>query len=79
MAETHKRTLVKSIVYRIGTFVITFGICEIITGNWKESLEIAIPIMIVKTVWYWVHERGWRRIHWGYIKDKIKDKKGEFK
>ncbi len=75
MSETHKRTLAKSVIYRIGTFVITFGICEIILGNWVESLEIAIPIMVVKTIWYWVHERVWKNVHWGYLKSEIKNKK----
>ena len=73
MAETHKRTIAKSIIYRIGTFIITFGICGMITGDWMESLEIATPIMIVKTGWYWIHERVWKNIHWGYLKDEIRN------
>ena len=75
MAETRARTIAKSIVYRLGTFVITLVVCEVITGDWIESLEIAIPIMIFKTIWYWIHERWWKNIHWGYLKDEIKDKK----
>jgi len=74
VAETHKRTLAKSIIYRIGTFIITLAICKIITGDWLKSLEIAIPVMIVKTIWYWVHERFWKNIHWGYLKNEIKNK-----
>jgi len=75
MAETHTRTIAKSIIYRLGAFIITLIVCKLFTGDWWESIEIAAIVMFFKSIWYFFHERFWKNIHWGYIKNEIKDKK----
>ncbi len=74
MTEIKKRSFLKGVSYRIGAMIITLIVCRIFTGDWWESLEIAGVIMALKSIWYYYHERYWKRIRWGYeIKRKIKN------
>jgi hypothetical protein len=54
--ETHKRTVVRAITYRI--------IALLITALWT-GLASAVLIHIVLTAVHYVHERVWLKINWG--------------
>lgn len=54
--ETHKRSIVKSITWRI--------IATLIAAYWV-GFQIAILMNIVQTIAYYIHERVWVRINWG--------------
>lgn len=56
MTETHKRTMVRAIVWRI--------IATLITAAWT-GLSGAIIINIFMTVAHYAHERLWLKIRWG--------------
>ena len=56
MTETHKRTLVKIILYRITTVTIT--------ALWI-GLSKAIAIHAILIVWHYGYERVWLKIKWG--------------
>lgn len=56
MSETHSRTIVKSITWRI--------IATLIAAYWV-GFQIAIIMNIVQTVAYYFHERSWIKIKWG--------------
>ena len=56
MTESHTRTIIKSITWRIVATLVTAAF----TG-----LSGAIIINIWMTVAYYVHERAWVRINWG--------------
>lgn len=58
MAETHKRTLTRTISYRI--------IALLITALWT-GLSAAVAIHLVLTIVHYVHERIWLKIGWGKI------------
>ena len=58
MTETHKRTFVRAIVWRI--------IATLITAAWT-GLSGAIIINIFMTLAHYVHERVWLKIKWGKI------------
>jgi hypothetical protein len=58
MSETHKRTIVRTLSYRITALLIT----AVWTG-----LGEAVAIHIVLAVWQYVVERVWLRIKWGRI------------
>ena len=57
MTETHWRTIAKSISWRI--------VATLVTAYWT-GLTGAIVINIWMTVAYYVHERLWCRIKWGF-------------
>jgi uncharacterized membrane protein len=54
--ETHKRSIVKSITWRV--------IATLIAAYWV-GFEIAILMNIVQTIAYYIHERLWVHINWG--------------
>lgn len=56
MIETHPRTLIRTITYRIAAL----GITALWTG-----LETAVLIHVVLTAVHYVHERAWLTIKWG--------------
>lgn len=56
MTETHKRTLARTLSYRITAMLIT----AIWTG-----LSSAVAIHIVLAVWQYVLERLWLKVKWG--------------
>jgi adenylylsulfate kinase len=69
--ETHKRTLAKSITWRIAATVITFVIVIIITGRMDWAIGLSIFDMILKFIGYYVHERAWDRLEWGLINPNV--------
>lgn len=56
MVETHKRTLVRTIVWRL--------IATCVTALWT-GITGAIVINIVLTVLHYIHERAWLKVNWG--------------
>ena len=65
--ETVKRTLVKTITYRIFIMTLDFTSIYLFTGK----VNIAIGFMIVSNIYtttgYFFHERIWDRIKWGKL------------
>ena len=58
MTETHKRTLVRTISYRI--------VALLITAIWT-GLSNAIVIHIILTAVHYAFERMWLKIKWGKL------------
>jgi len=56
MTETHKRTIVRAISWRIVATLVTAAF----TG-----LSGAIIINIFMTVAHYIHERAWLKVKWG--------------
>lgn len=54
--ETHKRSIVKSITWRVIATLI---------AAWWVGFEVAIIMNIVQTIAYYIHERLWVHIDWG--------------
>ena len=62
--ELFKRSLLKTITWRITASLDTFVIAWIITGNWKTGGAIAGIEVITKMFIYYFHERVWNKIKW---------------
>ena len=56
MTETHKRTIVRAVCWRIVATLITAA---------YTGLSGAIVINIWMTIAYYIHERAWVRLKWG--------------
>jgi len=56
MSETHKRTLVRTLSYRITAMLIT--------ASWT-GLGEAVAIHIVLALWHYITERLWLKVKWG--------------
>ena len=72
MMSTHKRSLVKSLVYRGVIFSQTFIILLVITGELMAASGMTIAVQIANMIFYYIYERIWNRISWGRIAIKEK-------
>ncbi len=65
MSDTHTRTLIKSLSWRIIASLTTIVIAYLFTGKWLLSLGIGGVEVVVKMMLYYFHERGWNSVTWG--------------
>lgn len=69
--ETYFRSVLKSISYRLySSFLVTPIIVYIITGNFLIGVAVGITEFLVKPFTYFIFERGWSHIKWGYKNKK---------
>jgi len=69
LGDTHLRSWVKSIVWRVFGIIILGAIAWMITHDWQETTIITTIFHIIRTVLYYFYERGWNRVSWGRIKN----------
>ena len=65
MKETVKRSLAKTISWRITASLTTFIVAWILTGDYIIGSSIALIEAVVKIFLYYFHERSWNLITWG--------------
>ena len=66
--EHPKRSLMKTLTWRIIAFLVTILAVYIYSKDIKESLVIGISANLVKIFLYYAHERIWNRVKFGRIK-----------
>jgi uncharacterized membrane protein len=65
MSDTTKRSLVKTISWRVTGSSATFLIAYAMTGNFAIAGVIGLAQMVTNTILYYIHERVWNKIKWG--------------
>lgn len=65
LAEKHKRSLFKSVTYRILIMSIEYSLAYVFTQDAKLSIKIVIFVSLYRTIIYYLHERIWSNIRWG--------------
>ncbi len=63
--ESHKRTITKTITWRILASLITILIVYLFTREVVLSMGIGLADVIIKIVAYYSHERLWNKIDYG--------------
>jgi uncharacterized membrane protein len=63
--DTPRRSLVKTISWRVTGSSATFLIAYLMTGNLAVAGVIGVTQMISNTILYYFHERIWNKITWG--------------
>jgi uncharacterized membrane protein len=63
--DTSRRSLVKTLSWRLTGSGATFLISYLIAGNFAVAGTIAVIQLVSNTVLYFVHERVWNKIGWG--------------
>jgi len=61
MADTHKKSILKAMTWRVLATITTIFLIFIFTGEIILSIEIGILEMIIKLTIYYLHERAWNR------------------
>ena len=64
-SEHPKRSIVKSISWRIIGTIDTIIISWIVTGTLKLAFSIGVVELFTKMILYFFHERFWNKIGWG--------------
>lgn len=72
--ETVRRTLVKSVLYRILMVLSDFGIVYLLSGEFEISISFAIINSLFNTLAYFGYDRIWDKIKWGKIIYKKENK-----
>lgn len=63
--ESHSRSLIKGISWRMLGSIDTFILSWLFSGNAKTAGAIASTEVITKVLLYYFHERVWSSINWG--------------
>jgi uncharacterized membrane protein len=63
--DSPKRSITKTITWRIIAELDTLIVSYLITGSISWSLSIVGIESIIKTVMYYIHERAWGHVLWG--------------
>jgi len=63
--EHPKRSMMKSVSWRLFSYSLTVTIIYVYTKDIKSSLGVGAGIDIVKLVLYYCHERIWNRVKFG--------------
>lgn len=67
MTSTLKRSLVKAFTYRISGTIWIFFLSWAVTGSILIGTQISVLEFLVKIIYYFLHERIWKKIKWGKI------------
>ena len=65
LSDTARRSLVKTISWRLTGSGATFLISYLIAENFAVAGTIAVIQLISNTLLYFLHERVWNKIGWG--------------
>lgn len=64
-SEKLKRSLAKTVSWRVIGTLDTVLISWLITGAFTLAISIGIVELITKMILYFFHERAWNKIKWG--------------
>ncbi|TFH17687.1 MAG: DUF2061 domain-containing protein [Lentisphaerales bacterium] len=75
--ETHRRSIMKSISWRLVATVCTSFAGWFITGSLQAGISIGIVDCLIKIGIYYGHERAWQRVSWGLVRvDRVQTGEG---
>ena len=63
--ERHPRTFLKSATWLVLAFVVTSLVLLLIEKDWQKALWYAFLIQLIKSVFFYIHERLWNRSNYG--------------
>ena len=62
---TKRRSLAKSITWRLIAIAVTFIVGYVMTGSWQFAVSLSLISNLINFVLYYIHERFWLKINWG--------------
>ncbi len=71
--ETNKRSVIKSLSWRIVGILVLAVTSYVITGNLRKMTWITAIYTVVQLALYFLHERVWDKINWGKIEHPLSD------
>ena len=74
--ESRKRSLGKSVSWRLCAFLQTFLVGWLVTGSVRIGVAVGLADFAVKLVTFYAHERLWLKIRWGRQQTDLADAGG---
>ena len=65
MEGTRKRSLAKTVVWRVICIVVSILTTFVFTGKWDLAVAVGTVYNVITMILYYFHERFWNRIKWG--------------
>ncbi len=65
MRETHLRSILKAVSWRITATMLTIIIVYVFTGRMNIAISVGLLELLVKTAAYYGHERLWQAVKFG--------------
>ena len=63
--DTLRRSLTKTIIWRIIATLITLAVTFLFTGELRQATNITLVVAALLMVGYYLNERVWDKIEWG--------------
>lgn len=73
LRDTRKRSIMKSISWRITGIIILLIISWLITHDWKVMTLITVIFHGIRVILYYFHERIWEKVSWGRVKHPLSE------
>ncbi len=67
--ESHWRTFIKTVTWRLIAVTVTMLISYIWLQEWGSAIALALVANGIKALLYYLHERGWNRTSFGRKKE----------
>jgi adenylylsulfate kinase len=67
--DTHKRTFLKTVSWRVLASFTTTGVTFVLTGRLDLAISVGVADSVVKFFIYYLHERMWSRSRYGQIRE----------
>jgi len=65
LTDSHLRSWMKSISWRLIGVIILGGLSWLFTHSWEQTTLITATFHAIRLVLYYYHERVWERVRWG--------------
>ena len=63
--ESHKRSIIKAVTYRMTSSLVTIAVVYAFTKEAMLSLGIGFLDGVIKVFAYYSHERAWNKVNFG--------------
>jgi len=67
MRESHIRSVLKGITWRIIASATTMTVVYLVTGDLSLVASVGAVDVTAKVLFYYLHERTWGRVRWGLL------------
>ena len=66
--DTHRRSILKTISWRVVATLVTGVVAFIVTGRVDMAITVGLGDSLVKFFTYYLHERMWSKIRFGQVR-----------
>ncbi len=67
MRESHIRSILKGVTWRVIASTTTMIVVYIVTGDLSLVASVGVVDVTAKLFFYYLHERTWGKVKWGVV------------